>query len=397
MGISLPGGGYVSTIRHFARIRDTELLTDLLSSDLHPEIFDDSQLQGRLLESSAASGDWRTYTLLMAARLASIDQAKRSSANSLLIFYLMQKDFRGVLRVLDDMQATGTALDVTHCAVIFRHLERLSWHPRSDLPPQDLAFYFTLCRRLSSMDVPVPVLSWKKLVYLLGRLGHIDELLDLAMELIIYYTSRQSARPGFMPIHLNDVPSPLARPLKDVENLIGVYIPLDTPPHNPQHPLNQIFDEKCQRDILRWSFRKLGTAPRHIPLIGPSENHTYSTHFARSIRVLRELHDRGLRFGLQGAQKAIQLRLAELYGDYPAHKAAHQAARNMNVLSLGQMKKLCDDAWGGELLPPLEQIRSRIRVQEGRLWQQARSAQNKAREYAQHYPRSNSPRWRSQE
>ncbi|KAI0124353.1 hypothetical protein BJ170DRAFT_564109, partial [Xylariales sp. AK1849] len=370
LGISIPDSGYANTIEHFAKSGDDELLTSFLHCDLHPDVFDDMQLQSNLMDSSTASGDWGMYTLLLASRLAFIEKATRTAANALLQTYLLQNDLRGVLRVLDDMQATQIGLNVDQSRIMFHHiLSNLTWHQDSKEPLEALPFCLAVCRRLSSMDVPIPIVCWRKLVYCTARNGDLIELNDIVRELVEYYTVRQSARPGFMPVHLNDVPESLTKPLEGVDNLFGLYLPLDMPGFVAMHPLNQLFNPRWQGDFIRWSFSQLHSLKRAAPLLGQGQDRTRVTQLGQAISILRKLKDVGVNIEVGKVQKSLQLRLAELYGVAPPTKAKHDGARRSNVFSLGQMKALCDEAWGGELLPPLKELREQIAAVDVKRWE----------------------------
>jgi hypothetical protein len=361
MGISLPDSGYVNCIRHFAKTGDEELLLELLRSDLHPDVFDDLQLQFNLMKSSAAAGNWTQYTLLLAARLVTAEKSTRTTANTMLRIALSQDNCDTALRILDDVKATNVVLDVSTCDLIFQRVEELDWHAKLSTR-QELKFCLSLCRRLMVMDVPVPVFCWNKILYVLGRSGLLRESYNVCVDLIDFYSTRQSARPGFVPIHKLDVPPNLANPLKGVPNLTGIYIPLDTPRRSKTHPFRQIFHSRWQADLIRWSFRAfVQREPSRPGLSVEQDQQTGRLSSAiQAVRLLRRLREQGAVVHLDQVRKAIEIRLAELYGVAPATKNVYISSRLANHYSLEKMKTLLDAAWGSELLPPLKELRIRL-------------------------------------
>lgn len=367
LGISIPDSGYVNTIMFFAKAGEQELLRALLQSDFHPDVFDDMRLVSRLINASLAKEDWQTYMFLLGSRLVT---ARQKTANELLAVYRDRDDRKGVLRVLDDMWARNISLDANISDDLFNDiLERVPVNPRSgertgqpslDYDGDRLDFYVTLCRRLASMDIPVPAWCWKTLLLCLGRRGRLDEFHRLSLELVNYFTVRQSTRPGFVPVHRNDVPKVIARPLKGVKNLIGVYLPMEIPVSIPMHPLAQIFDKKMRNSIIRWSFRQLPAMSRRKPLLYLEKRRKQDTVLGRAISLVRYLHDRGLDVAPASVQKMLVIRLAELYGHARPTKRNHAAARRTGVMALRQMKMLCDEAWGEELLPEFDELTRRI-------------------------------------
>ncbi|ORY71756.1 uncharacterized protein BCR38DRAFT_324200, partial [Pseudomassariella vexata] len=255
--ISIPDSSYVNTLRYFAKMRDEEFLFDILECDLHPDVFDDIKLHGRLMDSSAAAGNWSAYKALVGTRLATIDKTTGKAANMLLQTHILQGDYQGIQRVLDDMRALKITLNKELSNLMFKLiLDKVPRHPKGNRPPKSLIDCISICRQLSSFDVPVPVICWKTILYCLGRLGRLNELHELCLELLDYYTKRRSARPGFVPVHLLDLPESMTEPVQDVENLMGLYIPSTTPPRLPSHPLFQLFDSKFQGSMTRWAFRR---------------------------------------------------------------------------------------------------------------------------------------------
>lgn len=361
MGISLPeSSGYVECIRRIAKTGDDELLAGLLESDLHPDVFDDLQLQLDLMNSSAAAGDWTRYTLLLAARLAAAEKSAQVAANTLLRAALTRGDRDTALRVLDDIRATKSVLDSETCAMIFKSVGSLDWHAKRSTQ-EEIMFGLSLCRRLSTMDIPIPARCWRVILYALGRSGHLHKIGETSRELLHFYSTRQSSRPGFVPVHRHDLPASLAKPLAAVPNLIGLFIPLDTPVHSPMHPLNQIFIPQWQRDLVRWSFRTMASREPYGPTIDVQQHQAGRVATViQALSLLRQLRERGVLINLDQIRKAVEIRLAELYGRTPATKAAHISSRVGNTYSLDEMKKMIDTAWGVELLPSVEELKLRI-------------------------------------
>lgn len=355
-GISIPDTGYAKTIQHFAKTGDDELLMRLLQCDIHPDVFDDIELQARLMESSAASGDLSTYTLLLASRLACVNDVTRVTVNTMLRMHLLKQNYRAVLHILDDVRGVGIVPDAKTCRAIFSWIH-MEVSPRTtESNARQVKYALVICQRLSAMDAPVPVSCWSRIAYALGRNGRLEDLRSLTAELVDYYTTRQSSRPGFIAINKLDVPSTLTRPLAGVDNLIGLYIPYDTPPSLPLHPLSRIFSSKWQTDFLRWSFRQMPQRPESSRMIVQQR-----TTVAKAIDTLRMLRERGIRVKVDNLRKALFIRLAELYGDSPAARNNQEKSREANVFSLTEFKQMIDGAWGSELLPPVTELCEEIR------------------------------------
>ncbi|KAI1497163.1 hypothetical protein F5X99DRAFT_398033 [Biscogniauxia marginata] len=358
-GISVVNSNYLKMILYLAKSKDDELLFDLLQCDLHPDVFDDLGLQTRILDSMVNSSDWRTHRLLLVAKIITLEQAARKAANALVGTRFMQRDQQGMLRILHDMKAMKISIDHDRVELIFNTLATEA--PSHHYPPRLLFFYLSVCRQLVAMEVPVPIRCWRKLLYGLLRQNNLDEFEKLCFELVGMYTGFQSSRPGFVPMHLGDVPEVMKTPLAGVENLLGIYVPLDLPKRLPVHPLRLLFRTKMLRVIVRCTFFAfLQQSTKAVPALQPVRHQPRAFHSAYSIRLLRMLRNRGVVVDAHRLAHQIKLQLTTLFGPVLLTKRTAQTMRVNNTFTLEEMKALVDEAWGEELLPPLEELRAYI-------------------------------------
>ncbi|RYO84583.1 hypothetical protein DL766_010549 [Monosporascus sp. MC13-8B] len=362
-GISVLDSNYLRLMLQFVEIQDDELLSDLLQSDFHPDVFDDLPLLAQLLEPTIASGDWRTYRLLLAARVLITQKMARETANAVLRACFLNRNQQALFRTLDDMRAMEIGIDLAQADLIFQNLYadvRVNKFDSDNLKTE--GFYLSVCRQLVSMDIPVPAACWKQLITSMGRQGLLDDLERLCIELTSLYTSSRSSRPGFIPVHIDDIPPPMKQPLLGVENLLGVYVPEDLPSTAAWHPLRLIINTDMVGYLVRWTFRATLSQPWNMrPAALSHQDRPRDFYCGRVVRLLRILRDRGLFVRRREVVAAVMPRLVELYGTDVLTKRELQRAKANNILSLAEMKTLLDQAWGGdEFLPPLEELRAEI-------------------------------------
>ncbi|KAI1485969.1 hypothetical protein F5X96DRAFT_287134 [Biscogniauxia mediterranea] len=358
-GISVLNSNYLQMILYLAKNNDNELLSDLLRCDLHPDVFGDPDLQARLLSSMDDSSDWKTHRLLLVSQIITLDRAARKTANAIVRARFMQRDRPGMLRILQDMMAMKISIDHEQTELIFETLVKEA--PSHHYPTQLMFFYLAVCRQLIAMEVPVPIRCWRKLLFILIRQNKLGEFEKLCFELVRLYTESQFSRPGFVPMHLEDVPEAMKTPLASVENLLGLYIPLDLPRRLPEHPLRHIIYPKMMRVLVRCTFFAAISKPRKaVPALHSHRHQPRDFHSAYAVRLLRMLRDRGVVINYRLVAHYIKLRLTTLYGPVVFSKRTEQIMKANNTLTLGEMKALVDEAWGEELLPPLEELRAYI-------------------------------------
>ncbi|KAI1771813.1 hypothetical protein F4818DRAFT_427922 [Hypoxylon cercidicola] len=359
--ITIVESNYLRLVLYLARIKDDELLLDLLQSDLHPDVFDDVGLQEQLVISTARSGDWRAHRLLLVTKLVTTEKSTREAANILARIYILRKDQQKLSKLLKDMKIMEVTINHDQTSLIFESL--VTEAKSTFLPKESLYFYLSICRQLASMEIPVPVRCWRKLLFSLARQGRIDDLEKVCIELVDMFTSIQSSRPGFAPVHPEDIPESMRKPLSGVENLLGVYIPLDLPTQRPLHPLRQVFDNKMLGTIIRCSFYSCLTEQggrATAPTLQTRHQEPGKFYGGRAVRLMRMLYDRGLFVDRQRLATWVKLRFITLYGPGYPIKRALQAVKAKNRLTLVEMKTLLDEVWGEEFLPPIKELHAEI-------------------------------------
>ncbi|KAI0898116.1 hypothetical protein F4806DRAFT_461204 [Annulohypoxylon nitens] len=360
-GISIIDSSYLRLVLFLARMKDDQLLLDLLNCDLHPEVFDDHELQAQLVVSTANSEDWQTHRVLLASRLIAMKEISQEAANALAHVYALRKDRQGLSTLLADMKTMKIVVNQDVTDLIFDSL--ITEAKSINLATNSLYFYLPIFRQLASMEIPTPVRCWRKILFCLVRQARLDDLEKTCVELVNAFTSPQSSRPGFIPVHPEDIPESMKKPLSSVKNLLGVYIPVDLPTKTQLHPLHQIFDTKLLGTIIRHTFYTFSN-PKSESVLDWETHRRQPGGFngGRAIQLMRALHDRGLFIPKEYLVYSVKVRLVTFYGPgYPARRRL-QVARARNTLTLSEMKSLLDEAWEEEFLPPIDILQAEIQT-----------------------------------
>ncbi|KAI1126795.1 hypothetical protein F5Y10DRAFT_244087 [Nemania abortiva] len=356
-GISVIDSNYFQLVLYLARQSDDELLYDLLQSDLHPDVFDDLNLQTRLIDSTTDISDWRTLRLLLVSRLVIYERSARRAANGVLRLRFLQRDQEGVLQILEDMKARNIPLNVEEASHIYDSLIEDYNGSRRVLNAQPAAFYLSIFRQLKSMDVPVPLSHWKLIMLSMARRGRQEDLERLSVELVDMFIHSQSLRPGFVPIHTWDLPEAMKGPLGGVENLLGVYIPQDIPTNHDNHPLRELFNSKVLTEMIENAFiAHPGQGFRAVPDTQPYGRQSQPWQIANIVRLLRTLNERGMWIRFRKIQFVVTNCLVNIYGPASPTDVSPRLMRESNTLTLKQMRDLIEEAWGSRLLPPLHKL-----------------------------------------
>ncbi|KAG8159030.1 hypothetical protein KVR01_011473 [Diaporthe batatas] len=375
--IRLPNTDYVSAIRYYARIGDDEALQELLHCDIHPDIFEDELAQQELLNHCLNAGEWGTYQLILKTKFAVASYSVAISSDKVLHSCASQGNGPMALALLQGLCSRNL-----HPAPMTSHLlssfviQNLSPHADVQYPRPHVDLQVSLCRELSRTRFPPAVEAWRVLLSRLGRDHRLAELERLSADIVRLFVEYTRSDTPMWISHMADVPELLRSesPYPHFQKL-----PRDLPLHLEGHPLRQIFDPKLQGAIVRWGFTNTSYTPAaeeaaHALLLqdeegggggGGGSTEPADFHFARGIRLLAMLRDQGLHVYDKRVLNQALLRLTDLYrggGDaryeWIGGSVDEKRRRLSNQLSLAQAKRLCDLAWGRELLPDLPELMS---------------------------------------
>ncbi|KAJ2895204.1 hypothetical protein MKZ38_006783 [Zalerion maritima] len=351
LGIAVQEGNYTTLLKKYTRTKNQKHLSMLLESDMHPDSFEDLDLLDRLKRAKLADGNDEGAQFWAESR----DIVSEKRANH-LIESLYDANNEKALDVLDDLAVSNLTLSPESLNRITHQMMNNIPFTRNLMPPKEFfQFQIDIYLRLLGMGTPLPSLAWSHLFFSLGRHHRLFELENLALVLTQHVLGAQQSGPGFMSLHPSDVPSTM-QAAEDLGR--GRFrIPNDLQPRHEWHFLNRVFNSRLQSSILRWGIQQTltqNTEPTKFDFssVYSSGGRPREFYVARGIRLLRILKDKGLDVIPDVAiSKRVILRLAELYGPEIRQKAQHRAAREKNTLNMDEFVRLCNEAWGTNLMP----------------------------------------------
>lgn len=412
--IRLPHSNYAKAIRHYAVTGDDEALQELLHCDIHPDIFDDEAAQHELQSSCLRVGDWKTYRLILATSLAVLSNSVSASNDKFLELCVHQGNGEAALKVLEEMSSQTLDLRpmTSHILSSFiirnlsPHANPLDLFPQAKLPDprRHVNLHISLCRQLAATRFPPAVEVWQTLLHRVAREHRLSEMERLSLYILQLFSDYATSDQPMWISHTADVPQ-LFRSESPFPNFQK--IPRDLPIRHDKHPLRQIFDQNLQNDIVRWGFAyerynfdteaaaaavvKSALAKDEMmeaddnPITPPPARPKHPTlnddlrtpadfHFARGIRLLAMLRDRGLFVVTSTVRASATQRLVDLYRgegrtdyEWVGGNAAKRTRRRKNRLSLAEAKRLCDEAWGtGAIVPSLFKLNGLLNMTERR-------------------------------
>lgn len=389
--IKLPSSNYAKAIQYHARVGNDEALLRLLQTDIHPDVFDDEAAQHDVLSGCVRVGDWRTYELVLATRLAVLSNSIATSSDSLIESCVHQGNGRLVLTILREMSSRGLDISPTTSHLVSSFiLEHLSPHADNTNSRELVDLHISLCRQLAASRFPPAVEVWRTLLFRLGRECRLLELERLSLYIAQLFIDHTTSEQPMWICHAADVPMIFRAetPFPNFQKL-----PRDLPLRHLEHPLRLIFDAKLLTSIVRWGFSHTRYDEKAEAAVAPlirafaetngsnggandrrertSPRLPADFHFARGLRLAAMLLERGVVVTVKSVRKEVLLRLTDLYRgggrsahEWPSGNWKWKMVRRRNRLSLAEAKLLCDEAWGvpDEAVPTLLELNRHIEL-----------------------------------
>ncbi|ROT34787.1 hypothetical protein SODALDRAFT_329471 [Sodiomyces alkalinus F11] len=353
LGIDIGHSTYARAVRYFARSGNSELLTQLLRSDIHPDVFDDLSTQGMILRGGGGSTNSRhTSRLLLAVQPAAAQDSIETTSNDLLCQHLSRGQCRQAIGLLDDMRAMGLNIhpQTLHSIhqQLMRSLESVDFSATPD-HGQQVSDLIALAKRVALLPGYLPSRFWQKVLFNLGKFGRLDELEHLAMYLVDDCQNRILRYPGRISVHVSDCPHEFTFE----EARVG--IPPDLPITSDWHPIRRIFlDHRLQASMVRWGFRKGLTSPYSLHRLATTRTGLRPSdfHVARGVRFLKELGSRGIPLDRPIIRKEVVRCIARY-----SLSAKGTPRDGRDDLDLNQMAMLFNFTFGDWLLPSAMELR----------------------------------------
>lgn len=334
-GIALDNSVFSVLVRNLATKGQSQLLEDVVNCDMHPEAFEDRELQESLLVTYNQNGDRRQAdrTLAILTAKCSPDKTAIVHWNLLLRSALERRDRAHIYRILEVMQEKR--LPVSAKSSYFVRTQLLS--PRTvSKPPEhtdDLPSIIAIFQRILRTGGTVPTLEWREILRRLGMKGQLIEFEKIALWLADWYSSPsfRASQSSFFTHH-------------------HAHIPKDLSPRHRKHPLRIIFPVMAQQAIVAWGFQHPGDLMNL-----QTKLRNKGLNWRWGIELLRKLKQRKVPVLRSTLSHACKLRLIALFRQGESNRTINRRARMRNLYQIEYLAEEIEAAWGGDVfrLDPL--------------------------------------------
>ena len=334
-GISVGNSKFSRLLQKAAREFDAELLFDIITSDQHPEVYEDWKLQESLLASYHNVGDRRQVNRTLA--ILTLDETKESLDtarwNLLLRSYLTLGDMPNSWITLDKMRGDGITLRKASRMYLWNQTVVASKDGTVLVKAENLPRLVRIWQGFMRSGTHVPPGDWIEVLRRLGMSNQLKQYEELALWLARWYTDEEFKKAQLALVMLQQS---VKRPM------------LAVLPSDPAHPFQVLFSGRMQKAILRWGFRHYylprvrGTSPsERVRLLSRSQA-------LWGLRMITKLRDVGVKVDRDVVARFCRTRLATLSRqDYrrrvkPDHRWNHRIRQ-------AEYTHAMETIWGSDL------------------------------------------------
>lgn len=330
VGITLGDSTFCALVDSLASRGERQLLEDVVKCDMHPDAFEDEELQEALLMSYRVSGDHRQAdrTLAILTARSSLDNKAIVCWNVLLRSALKRQDKDNTYQILEKMQELRIPVSAKTSNCVSTYLLSKRRTSRRPTNIEDLPAVIAICQRILRTGGLVPPSAWTEILRRLGMMGHLIEFEKLALWLADWYSS----------------PTERALQLSLFSQKKIDAIPKNLPTNHPRHPLHIIFPAAAQQAIVAWGFQHVGDVEQRVTKLRKN-----GLTWRWGLELLRKLKQRNVTVIWSTVSKACRLRLIALFGKGRSNRKVNRRSLQNQVYQLEYFANEMERLWGKEL------------------------------------------------
>lgn len=344
MGVSFSESIFCRLVLKLVETGNTALLENVATCDLHPDTFEDKDLQEALLSDYDATADQLQFDRSLAILMMHCPERYHKAYywNIYLRLYLRRKDIPAISRTLDMMQASRVKVDRKSSAYV--RISLMSRRRRGVRPSSfdELPLIINIWQGILRSGGTIPATVWVEILKRLGMLGKLEEYEKLALWLAEWYIA-SPARAYLGGLKAAPVLEARAKPLPAPHPRRFFSIPVHLQPNHPNHPLRVLFPKSAQQSVIAWGFQ-------HARIGGPD--------WRWGLYMLLKLRRYNVHIERETVGRACKLRLRSLFGPGQSNRLINRREIARNSAQLGyyvrEMEKI-----GGKNLFELGRMGSR--------------------------------------
>lgn len=327
-GISIGDSTFCTVVSNLAVQGDDVLLEEVAKCDMHPDAFENQDLQESLLAMYHARGDYQQANRTLAILTAKCKPEDLQSArlNLLIQGAVRRHDIKDICQQLDVMQEKMLPVNAKSTDALWKGL--LSPRNPSKVPESvtELPMVIAILQRILRTGGSVEINQWKELMRRLGMTGHLPEFQRLLLWLVEWYSNPvfRASQSSFF-------------------NQKSEQIPKKVHVANAKHPVRKLLPVAAFQAIVAWGFQHTGDFGNTL---GGIRNPGLTWRWG--IELLRDLEQRNVFILNRTVARACQLRLTALF-EGRSRRSINQRSCPSEVDQIEYMALEIERIWGSEV------------------------------------------------
>ncbi|KAL9610463.1 MAG: hypothetical protein Q9167_004836 [Letrouitia subvulpina] len=348
--ISIGKSTFSLLVRRLANENQDVVLRDLVTCDLHPDTFDDKDLQENLLASYQSKGDQvafdRTLAVLTVRTPSYLYDMKRS--NLILRAHMARHDVPNIILAVERMREQRLPIEPRSCSYLRTTVMQRRRLGKRPLHTKDLHLVIRVWQYTLQSGGIITPLAWREILRRLGKSHRLAEFETLALWLVDWYSSPKDAQ---RPVALRKENETLLprhdqhhnkRSLQLTSTAIAYadnHVDAGSSPADRLLLSRKLFPSPVQQGIIAWGFQ-------HSALRSQYRQPCWTW----GLLLLRKLQARGVLVNRAVVAKACKQRLQVLFG--PARPARsirrrlNERERRHNRETIAEYVKGAEKIWG---------------------------------------------------
>lgn len=328
-GISIGDSTFCTVVSNLAVQGDDLLLEEVAKCNMHPDAFEDQDLQESLLATYHAQSDHRqaNRTLAILTAKCKPEDLQSTRLNLLIQSAARRHDIKNIYQLLDIMQEKMVPVNTKSRSALWEGL--LSPSSPSTVPATvaELPMVIAIFQRILRTGGYVNISQWSELLRRLGMAGRLVALERLVLWLADWYSN------------------PLFRASQSsFFNQKSEQIPEDVYFANIKHPLRALLPEAALQAMVAWGFQHTGDFGNTL-----GRNRNRGLTWRWGIELLRELKQRNV-FILDGTfARVCTLRLTALFGKGVSRRPINHRSCPSDMDQIEYMALEMERIWGSEV------------------------------------------------
>jgi len=329
-GIALTNSIFCKLVEKLCEEENSRVLENVVKCDLHPDTFEDQDLQESLLGTYHASGQQLQFDRTLSILLVNCPENYHTTYywNLHLRLHLKQKDLPSVMRTLQTMQAFQLPLAIkstSYVRICLLARRRVGMRPRTT---KELFIIINIWQSVLRSGSTMPAHVWVEILKRLGMTGQLEEYEKLALWLADWYSSSPARA------YLGG----LLKRSRGLTITRSIDVPTRIQAYHRNHPLNILFPAPAQQAIIAWGFQ-------HSRIGGPG--------WRWGLYMLLKLKQRKVSIERETVAKACRLRLISLFGKGRSNRLINRRERARNAAQLKYYVEEMEKIGGKGLVRPL--------------------------------------------